>query len=219
MKTIDKIYKKWVFLLGLAFVLVLACDRDLPDEFVPSEYSNTPEIFTDTPVGMGSNFYFPYGGSKATAWSVDENESYQGSASMRFDVPNANDPEGNYAGAIFRVDGAGRNLTDYDALTFWARATQGVTIGEFGFGEDFMGNTYLTTLRDVTLSTAWQKIIIPIPDAEKLVNERGMFRYAAGTSDTGGAAYTFWIDELKFERLGTIGQPRPKILGGNNQIA
>ena len=37
---------------------------------------------------------------------------------MRIDVPNANDPEGNYAGAIFRVEGQGRDLSGYNALTF-----------------------------------------------------------------------------------------------------
>ena len=56
---------------------------------------------------------------------------------MRFDVPNANDPEGSYAGGILRVDGSGRDLTEFDALTFWAKASQGVVIGEIGFGQDF----------------------------------------------------------------------------------
>ena len=139
---------------------------------------------------------------------------YEGIASMRVDVPNANDPKGKYAGAIFRIDGAGRDLSDYDALTFWVKASQGVTIGEFGFGEDFGENKYLTTLPNVSVSTAWTKVIIPIPDASKLLQERGMFRYAAGTQGTGGAGYAFWIDELKFEKLGTLAHPQPAILNG-----
>ena len=204
MKTVKYIYTKSIVLLGMACILLVSCERDLPDEIVFSEFPSTPEIFIDGPVGLGSDFYFPYLGSKATAWSVDNDESYLGSSSMRFDVPNANDPEGNYAGAIFRIDGGGRNLSQYDALTFWAKATQGVTIAQFGFGEDFLENKYVTTLRDVPLSTAWQKIIIPIPDPSKLTQERGMFRYAAGTGGTNGAAFTFWVDELKFEKLGGV---------------
>jgi hypothetical protein len=160
---------------------------------------------------MGTNFYFPYGpdannpvGSKFSAWSVDTDVSYKGNASMRFDVPNSNDPQGNYAGGILRVDGAGRNLTDFDALTFWAKASQGVTIGEIGFGEDFYPDKYITTMRNISLGTAWTKYIIPIPNASKLLQEKGMFRYSAGTQGTNGAGYTFWIDELKFEKLGTI---------------
>lgn len=47
-----------------------------------------------------------------------------------------------------------------------------------------------------------------------------MLRYAAGTQGTGGGAgYTLWIDELKFEKLGTIAQPRPSIVNGQDVTA
>ena len=75
----------------------------------------------------------PYTGSKATAWSVDESEGYESAASMRFDVPNENDPAGNYAGASFRVDGSGRDLTEFDALTFWAKALKRSCYWSHGF--------------------------------------------------------------------------------------
>ncbi|WP_339835657.1 Ig-like domain-containing protein [uncultured Flavobacterium sp.] len=210
-------YLKNAFLLVLVLLTNINCERDLSEDATLSTFSKTGEIFTDSPVGMGSNFYFPYGGSKATAWSVDNEVSYKGTSSMRFDIPNANDPEGNYAGAIFRIDGAGRDLTGYDALTFWAKSSQGVNIAEFGFGEDFFPNKYIATITNVSVGTIWTKYIIPIPDASKLLEERGMFRYAAGTQETGGFGYTLWIDELKFEKLNTIGQLRPKILNGNTQ--
>jgi len=211
--------KKSVFVL-MSLLLILGCQNDDAD-LQTAKASNTAEIFTDSPVGMGTNFYFPYGpgpdnpaGSKLNAWTVDQKVSYKGTASMRFDVPNSNDVEGNYAGGIFKIDGAGRDLTQYDALTFWAKASQGVTIAEFGFGEDFFPNKYITTVRNMTLGTTWTKYIIPIPDASKLMLEKGMFRYAANTVGTNGNGYTFWIDELKFEKLGTIGQPRPSIANG-----
>lgn len=216
MKTIKFIYKKGVFFLALAFVINVSCERELSDEVEFATNSTTAEIFTDSPIGLGTNFYFPFLGSKATAWTVDDSEGYKSQSSMRFDVPNANDPEGGYAGAIFRTDGAGRDLTGYDALTFWAKASQGVVIGEIGFGQDFKENKYQVNASNVTLSTNWVKYVIPIPDASKLFEERGMFWYSAGTQDTGGFGYTFWIDELKFEKLGTIGQSQPAILGGEN---
>jgi len=202
--------------MGIVFFINLSCERELSDEATDATFSKTAQIFTDDFVAMGSNFYFPYGGSKATAWSVDREEGYNSNASMRFDVPNANDTEGNYAGAIFRVDGAGRNLTDYDALTFYIKASQGVTISEFGFGEDFIQNKFMATITNVSVGTNWQKIIIPIPDASKLLQERGMFRYAAGTQGTNGMGYTFWIDDLKFEKLGTIRTIGAAIMNGNN---
>ena len=216
-------YLRNSFLLLVIVLVNLNCERDLSDEATDATFAKTAEVFTDAPVGMGTNFYFPYGpdannpvGSKFTAWSVDSNVSYKGNASMRFDVPNATDPQGNYAGGILRVDGAGRNLTDFDALTFWAKASQGVTIGEIGFGEDFYPDKYITTMRNISLGTAWTKYIIPIPDASKLVQEKGMFRYSAGTQGTNGFGYTFWIDELKFEKLGTILPLQASIMNGNN---
>jgi hypothetical protein len=209
-------YFRNTLLLGLVLITVLSCERDLSDDAVNATYSRTAEIFIDAPIAMGSNFYFPYGGSKLTAWTVDNETSYKGSSSMRFDVPNANDPEGSYAGAIFRVDGAGRNLTDYDALTFYVKASQGVTIAEFGFGEDFIENKYMATITNVSVGTNWTKIIIPIPDASKLTQERGVFRYAAGSQGTNGYGYTFWVDELKFEKLGTIAHGQASIMNGNN---
>jgi Bacterial Ig-like domain (group 2) len=202
--------------LGLIILINMSCERELSDEAKNATFAKTAEVFIDAPVGMGTDFYFPYGGSKPNAWSVDDEVSYKGSASMRFDVPNANDPDGNYAGAIFRIDGAGRDLSGYDALTFWVKSSQGVTIGEFGFGEDFFPNKYITTITNVSVGTAWTKVIIPIPDASKLVQERGMFRYAAGSQGTNGYGYTFWIDELKFEKLGTILPLQASIMNGAN---
>jgi len=203
-------------LLSTIVIINTSCERELSDDATEATFPKVAEIFIEDFVGMGSNFYFPYGGSKPTAWSVDREEGYNSNVSMRFDVPNANDAEGNYAGAIFRIDGAGRNLTEFDALTFYVKATQGVTISEFGFGEDFDQNKYMATITNVSVGTNWSKVIIPIPDASKLLQEKGMFRYAAGTQGTNGMAYTFWIDDLKFEKLGTIRTIGAAIMNGNN---
>ena len=220
MKKIKFSYLKTTLLLGLVFSLTVSCERNLSDEVEFASFPAIGEVFIDAPIGLGGNFYFPYGGSKATAWTVDGEVSYKGTASMRFDVPNANDPEGNYAGAIFRIDGvgSGRDLTGFDALTFWAKASQTVTIGEIGFGEDFLENKYVASRINVSLTTNWVKYVIPIPDPSKLIQERGMLRYSAGGIGPVGieVGYTFWIDELKFEKLGTIAQLQPVILNGED---
>lgn len=157
MKYNKKINIKFNWLIAILLLISFGCERDVSEDAVLAEFPNTPDVFTDSPVGMGNNFYLPFDGSKQTAWTVDEEESYRGEASMRFDIPNANDPEGDFAGAIFRIDGTGRNLTNYDALTFWAKASQGVVVDQFGFGEDFLENKYVTTLTGISLSTTWQK--------------------------------------------------------------
>lgn len=204
-------YLKYTFLLGLVFLTNVNCERDLSEDAKPATFVKTAEIFTDDFVGMGTDFYFPYndGYAKPDIFEVDTDVSYEGSASLRIDVPNAlNDPAGSYAGAFFRVDGAGRDLSDYDALTFWVKSTGAPFIESFGFGqsEDVSNQVSISNFQ---LSTTWTKVIIPIPDASKLTNERGMFWLVA--LPDGGNGYSFWIDELKFEKLGTIGQKRPFI--------
>ena len=218
MKTRKYFYTRISLIVSLIVVTMVSCERDPTDDAVVASFPTTAEVYVnDNFVNMGSDFYLPYADSKLTAFSIDNDEGYESNASIRIDVPNADDPEGAYAGAIFRVDGAGRDLTGYDALTFWAKASQGVTIGEIGFGEDFFENKYVATRTNVSIGTNWTKYIIPIPDASKLVEERGVLRYAAGTQGTGGSGYTFWFDEIQFEKLGTIAQPRPAILNGNHE--
>ncbi|WP_179008944.1 glycosyl hydrolase family 16 [Winogradskyella forsetii] len=206
------------FVFGLILTLTLGCERDLTDEAVPAEFSNVGDVFTDNFVGMGTDFYFPFADSKPDAFSVDNNEGYESSSSYRIDVPNASDITGNYAGAILRVDGPGRDLTNFDALTFWAKASSGVTIDQVGFGVDFIEDKYQATVNALNIGTNWAKYTIPIPDPSKLTNERGLLWYAAGTLATGGSGYILWLDDIKFEKLGTVAQPRPAIQNGEDIV-
>ena len=209
MKNIKFIYLKIILLSGLIFTFMLSCERELSEDVEFAAFSSAAEVFIDG--FSGGLSYDPFGDSKLDAFSVDDEVKYSGSASMRFDVPSFGDPSGAYAGATFR-DASGRNLTGYDALTFWVKASQAATLNEVGFGNDFEENKYLVSLTNVPLTTFWQKVIIPLPDPSKLDREKGMFWYAEGPEN--GVGYTFWVDELKYEKLGNIGQPRPAILGG-----
>ncbi|SDW38326.1 Ig-like domain-containing protein [Flavobacterium degerlachei] len=200
------------FILGLFLVASVSCERELSDETKFATFPNTAEVFIDG--FTGGLDYFPFSGSKADAFTVDTKESYKGASSMRFDVPNVGDPDGAFAGAIFRL-ASERDLTTYDALTFWAKGTVPGLINEIGFGQDFGENKYLVTT-NLQLTTNWKKYTIAIPDASKLIAEKGMFWYAEGPEDNKG--YTFWIDELKFEKLGTIAQPRPSIVNGLDKV-
>lgn len=200
-------------LLGLILFTSISCERDLSEDAVLSTFSKNPDVFIDAfSPGLG---YGAFGGSKYTAFTVDTDVKYQGTASMRFDVPNEGDPQGAYAGGVF-IDGSGRNLTDYDALTFWVKGSQGATLNEIGLGTDFGDNKYNVIMKNVSISTNWQKVIIPIPDASKLVQEKGQFWYSEGPEN--GLGYTFWIDNLKYEKLGTIAHPEPSILNGLNKV-
>lgn len=213
MKSLSK--KPILISLISAFVIVQwGCKRELSDDAVLPKFSATAEIFTDNFIGLGSNFYFPFGDAKPDVFSVDIKEGYESNASIRIDVPNNTDPTGTYAGAIFRVDGAGRDLSGFDALTFYVKGSTGIKLGDVGFGIDYLGDKFNTSIKNVNVGTSWSKVIIPIPDASKLVNERGVFWFAAGTQGTNGSGYALWFDEIKFEKLGTVGKPSSTILDG-----
>ena len=217
MKNIKYNYSKTFFLLGLFCIAAIGCERELSDDVIDATFSDNGDVFLNT--FSGGLDYFPYADSKFTAFTVETTVVYSGSASMRFDVPNVGDFEGAYAGAIFRDD-SGRDLSGYDALTFWAKATKSAMINDIGFGQDFGENKFQVSLQNMQISTGWQKYIIPIPDPSRLTQEAGMFWYAEGPEGPLGSevGYTFWIDELKYEKLGTLGQPKPKMFNGEDKI-
>ena len=144
MKNIKINYLKNVFVLALLSIANLSCERNMSDDAKLATFSKNGDVFIDTfSAGLG---YGAFGGSNYTAFTVDTDVKYQGSASMRFDVPSVGDPKGAYAGGVF-IDGSGRNLTDYDALTFWVKGSQAATINEVGFGTDFGLNKYNVKMR------------------------------------------------------------------------
>jgi len=213
MKILNKQYIK-LSLLAAILIVQSGCERKKSDDAVLPSFGTTGEVFTDNFIGLGSNFYFPFADAKPDVFSVDMKEGYQSNASIRIDVPNNTDPGGTYAGAIFRVDGAGRDLSGYDALTFYVKASTGIKLGEAGFGLNYLGDKNRVSTSNVNVGTNWSKVIIPIPDPSKLTNERGVFWFSAGTQGTAGSGYALWFDEVKFEKLGTVGKATSTILNG-----
>lgn len=190
-----------------------ACEKDI-NELEEASYPINPEVFIDG-FSPGLNFA-SFGGAVPTAFQVDNEVTYSNSsASMRFDVPNVNDPSGAYAGGSFFTS-VGRDLSGYDALTFWLKSSQAATIDVVGFGNDFGANKYQASISGLNVSTAWKKYIIPIADASKLKAEKGMFFISEGPE--GGSGYTFWIDDVKFEKLGTIAHGKGSIFNGVDKV-
>lgn len=207
-----QIYKASILLCSaLLLIFVFSCTREI-DGLEPATFPTTGDIFIDG-FSAGLN-YSAFGGSKVTAFDVDTDVKYDGEASMRFEVPDFEDPAGAYAGGAYTTT-VGRDLTGYDALTFWARASQSASIDVVGFGNDLGESKHVVTLSNVPVNTNWKKYYIPIPDPAQLTQERGMFFYSEGPEN--GLGYTFWIDEVKFEKLGTIAHPRASILDGQAQ--
>lgn len=204
--------KRQAILVTVFFTMLLGCERNFSEDVAFATYPPNGDVFIDTfSAGMD---YFPFvnDGADPEAFSVDTDEVFAGSASMRFDVP----AFGNgFVGATFNTT-AKRNLSGFDALTFYAKASQAADINEIGFGiEGSTNSKYQVSTQNLQISTRWEKYVIPIPDPSKLIDQTGLFWLAEGASfdgDEGG--YTLWFDEIKFEKTGTVAQPRPAILNG-----
>ena len=197
----------------MILIVVSGCTND-PNDFQAAAYSKNGEVFIDG-FSAGLN-YAAFSNTVTSAFQVDNDVTYNhSSASMRIDVPNVNDPLGSYAGGAFFTT-VGRDLSDYDALTFWAKSSVAASLDVVGFGLDLGANKYPASINGVSLSTVWKKYIIPIPDASKLKIEKGMFYYSEGPEN--GNGYSFWIDDVKFEKLGTIAHGHASILNGVNKV-
>jgi len=199
------------FFLLLAFTFLFAsCERDVEGlELATSPVE--PNVYIDG-FSAGLN-YAAFGGSDVTAFDVDTEVKYLGTSSMRINVPDFEDPKGAYAGGAYFTT-AGRDLSGFDALTFWAKASQPANIDVVGIGLDLGENKFQASLAGVPVNTNWRKFYIPLPDASKLTDEKGMFYYSEGPEDDRG--YTFWFDEVKFEKLGTIAHASASIYDGQH---
>ena len=210
MRNFSKITK--IFIVFGVIIFAYACERDVQGLSAP-ENSKDPNVFIDGFSG-GLN-YAAFGGSYPAAFQVDSKETYNNTAaSMRFEVPDANDARGAYAGGSF-FTGTGRDLSAYNVLTFWAKASKSASIDVVGFGNDLGANTYTASIAGLKVNTNWKKYYIPIPDPSKLTSEKGMFYYSEGAEE--GNGYTFWIDEVRFENLGTVAHFKYAIMGGKSE--
>lgn len=153
--------------------------------------------------------YQAFGGSKLDAVQIDVDSTYAGPQGLVITIPDAGDPSGGYSGGAF-TDSVGRDLSGFNALTFWAKASTSATLDVAGIGNDNTGTSmYTAEMTALPLTTTWQKFVIPLPLPAKLDAEKGLFYFAEGPE--GGLGYQIWMDEVLFEDLATITNPRPAI--------
>jgi hypothetical protein len=148
--------------------------------------------------------------------SVDSVYAYNGQAvdgarSLKINVPPAGSALGSYSGGVLTAGGA-RNLSDYNALTFYARADVPVALDVAGLGNDNTGTSRFEAGRSaVALTTDWTFVVVPIPDPGKLLSERGMFTFAESLEAPYPGGYNIWVDEIRFANLSNIEVFRPSL--------
>ena len=188
-------------------VLVAACERG-SDPTGPAPFPPEAEVFSD---GFGASVDFQaFEGSKLDAVSIDATERRNGEASLRVDVPAPGNPNEGFAGGAF-VAGVPRDLTGFNALTFWAKSSVSISLNAAGLGNDNTGTSLYMAEVDggLALTSTWAKYTLPIPDASALQQEAGLFFFAENAEGT--EAYNIWFDDIQFESLETLVNPRAYI--------
>ncbi len=127
---------------------------------------------------------------------------------LRVVVPGPGDPENAFAGGTLLSD-LPRNLSGYDAVTFWAKSTRGAPV-VIGLGADQTESPAYLAEGGAWLTTEWTQYILPIPLPSRLTAERGLFYFSAGADGSPATGFTFWLANIQFVTVGTaIGGPRP----------
>ncbi len=139
-------------------------------------------------------------GSTNNNVSVSNSQANTGTSSLKITLAGS----GNYSGGRLET-AAGNNLSTYNALSFFVRASKSATLNLAGFGNSSGGNAFVVSQANIAVNTTWKKVILPIPDPSRLTNERGLFQFSEGQDE---GAYDIFIDDIRFETLGSeIGAP------------
>ncbi|MDD3643699.1 MAG: hypothetical protein PHQ19_09595 [Candidatus Krumholzibacteria bacterium] len=191
-----------VLIIALVGLSAAGCGRD-SGTLEPAKAPTDPVVFDDD---FAANVDFQaFLGSDLYALTIDALEKHDGVSSLKFVVP----PPDQWVGGAFTT-GVLRNLTGYDALTFWAKSSEPSTLNVAGLGNDNTGTSkYTAEWSDIALTTDWAYYIIPIPLPEKLTLEGGLFFIAEAPEDADG--HTIWFDQVIFRKTGLISDPRPVI--------
>lgn len=181
----------------LALLALSGCsERDLAGLELATAPVN-PVVYADA--FLGGLDYAAFEWSFYEAFSEDNTVFYAGSQSLKIAIP-----AGEWAGGSFYTHEP-RDFSSFNALTFWAKASQALNLGSCGFGIGINWDPdYQTEVTNTPLTTEWRQVIIPIPNPERMTSEHGMFWYSHGT---GGV--DIWFDEVKYATVGGVTNPRP----------
>ncbi len=149
-----------------------------------------PVVFDDD-YATGVSFA-PFGGSTNNL-SIDDSEFADGTSSLRIEVP----AEGYTGGAL--VASAAVDMTGYNAVQFWAKASSDFPLNTAGTGNDSADSFFQVEIRALPLTSEWTQFTIPLVSDTPLESVTGLFHFAEGAES---APYTIWLDQIEFVDLG-----------------
>jgi hypothetical protein len=156
----------------------------------PGPVSSAAVVFSDNYDGVS---FVGFGGAVNNV-TLDATTLYNGRKSIRAVMPTVD-----YGGGAF-VSSGPRNLSAYNALTFYARGSVANASLNVGIGNNGTTTVLNAESLDIALTTNWVKYIIPLPNSAKMVNYNGLFHFADGP-----LGYTVWFADIQYETL-PVGQ-------------
>ena len=111
------------------------------------------------------------------------------------------------AGGAF-VSAAPRDLSGFDALTFWARASSPLALERLGLGDSagLAPKTAEVEIDGLAVDTTWKKFVLPLPLPSRLAHERGLAFFSDGASRA-----TLWLADVQYEKLGSAALGAPQL--------
>ena len=167
------------------------------------------DLFVDG-LSLQSNFV-PFAGTASSDLTPDSGVLLvNGHKTLRFTFPQ---PGSTIGGAL--VADAAHDLSGYDAITFWAKASAPLTLETVGLGNDAAGSATGTRWSvetvGVALGTTFQQYTVALPLAGKLTAQTGLFHFADARNNSGILPTQFWLGDLRYQTLGATatGAPAP----------
>ena len=198
----------------LVLILVAGCSDHDPAGLEVARARIEPVVFDDdliwpNEVSDTDVYYQPFSGTFYQAVDLDTVYAFTGKRSMMVTVPPVESPLGDYSGGVL-TSIAGREMAGYNALSFRVRGEYSVTLDFAGFGNDNTGaSLYEAGVANIAIGPFWQEVVIPIPNSDRLISERGLFTFAEGAEYTHRDGYRIWFDQIEFTQVDDISDPRP----------
>ena len=152
----------------------------------PGPVSSAAVVFSDNYDGVA---FVGFGGA-ANNVTVDATTLYSGRKSIKAVIGSVD-----YSGGAF-VSTGNRNLSTYNALTFYAKASVANSTLNVGIGNNATTTVLNAESLDIALTTDWVKYIIPMPNPAKMINYNGLFHFADGPVNR-----TIWFADIQYENL------------------
>lgn len=186
--------------IGLGQATITAAVQGKKGEVAVTVHASTePKVFVGD---FGPSETFQGFGGAANAVEKDETAAREGRASLKAVVP----ASGYTGGAI--ATSVPRDLSSFNAVTFWAKASKEEAFDTVGLGNDNGESTWSAEIHNLALTTEFKKFIVPIPLPSKATSFNGLFHFA-----TAGKDYTVWFNDIQYEKLDSsvLNSPSPAI--------